>query len=186
MIWLPETKPTIVAAGFLTARPPPTMRKFPESLAPSCWNVPLRVPPPRVGFSKDQSPAHFPVTLTLGGALGVVAQADVTIINPTNNRVNAVRMACPLSVSCLSSTSLSASRSCPSPRLKGSQSLTSPCRRIAGAESVPLKDRRNRRSPDGGQPCDMALVLLEASGSGPMPSDDVAARYLAFSLHFDF
>jgi len=32
----------------------------------------------------------------------------------------------------------------------------------------------------------MALVLLEASGSGPMPSDDVAARYLAFSLHFDF
>jgi len=89
---LPETNPTIFAEGYRTVPPPPMMVKVPESLSPACCNVPLRVPAPSLGFSKDQSPAHFPVTSTAGGAVGVVAQPETTIIALASSKPSTFRM----------------------------------------------------------------------------------------------
>lgn len=81
----------MVAAGYLTVLPPPMIRKFPERFPPSCWNVPLNVPPPSDGSGYVQLPAHFPVTFTAGGAVGVDAHPVTIAIAPmsSNDRYEA-------------------------------------------------------------------------------------------------
>src|SRR5215510_11969356 len=85
---LPETTPTTFAVRLRTG---PVMSKFPDSLAPSCWNEPLMSPEPICTLSYCQDPTQLPDTLTDGGALGpsMLAQpATATAVTSTaTNRV---------------------------------------------------------------------------------------------------
>src|SRR5262249_60674803 len=80
------------AEGYLTVLPPPMIRKFPDRFPPACWDVPLNVPPPSAGSGYVQLPAHFPVTFTVGGAVGVEAHPVIVAIAPMSSNEATKRM----------------------------------------------------------------------------------------------
>jgi hypothetical protein len=83
MIEFPLTVPSKLVGSALVG---PLTVMGPLTFAPSCFRSIETCPLPMVGFRKDHVPAHFPVTLTLGGAAGVLAlaQPPIATISPAS------------------------------------------------------------------------------------------------------